>query len=76
MPAKTHVKVGFANPYLVCEECRKPTPYWHSNERCGPACTESWFNYPCGHTAGVISICPSWSSVDGCKCGKNVTHGK
>ncbi|MFY3741641.1 MAG: hypothetical protein HMLIMOIP_002099 [Candidatus Nitrosomirales archaeon] len=63
---RTHVQIGFANPFLVCEECRNRVPYWHDPGRCG--CDEISFNYPCEHAANVVSICPTWSPVEGCSC--------
>ncbi len=72
---RTHVLTGFANPYLVCEECKESVPYWHNPDRCG--CGDSGFeNYPCEHTAGVISICASWNPVTGCECTNKETHDK
>ncbi|KAF2774630.1 hypothetical protein [Streptomyces sp. OM5714] len=63
---RTHVFVSFANPFLVCQLCRQPVPRWHNNSRCG--CAEEPWNEPCSHNAGVTSVCPSWSPVDGCQC--------
>jgi len=64
---RTHVQVGFANPFLKCDKCKNPVPYWHNPDRCG--CDEDkFFNYPCGHTAGITSSCPDWNPVDGCCC--------
>ena len=67
---RTHVLVGFANPYLVCDKktCKKKVPYWHDPDRCG--CTQVAFNSPCEHEFGVTSTCPTWSPVDGCMCEK------
>lgn len=63
---RVHVYVEFANPYLVCELCRKSVPRWHDNDKCG--CDATFWNMPCEHTAGITSVCPSWSPVDGCTC--------
>lgn len=63
---KTHTQIGFANPYLRCDECKSKVKYWHDPDRCH--CTDDSFNYPCEHTAGVTSSCFSWSPVDGCSC--------
>lgn len=65
---RTHVFVGFANPYLVCEICHQPVPRWHNRDKCGCEDEASFWNEPCGHTAGLIGTCPSWSPVDGCQC--------
>lgn len=75
---RTHVKTGFANPFLRCDECKQPVPYWHNPERCGPdgTCTLEFFNYPCEHKTGVTSICYSWSPVDGCSCTDKVNHDR
>ncbi|MGW7630502.1 hypothetical protein ACWGKO_16425 [Streptomyces griseoincarnatus] len=73
---RTHVYVTFANPYLVCNLCRQPAPRWHNNDKCG--CTASCWLDPCGHTAEAVSVCPSWSPVDGCTCREvlgSVDHG-
>lgn len=63
---RTHVYVTLANPYLVCDLCRWSVPRWHNNTKCG--CDETFWNDPCGHTAGITSVCPSWDPVDGCQC--------
>lgn len=63
---KTHVLVGFTNPYLVCEECREKVPFWHDPDRCG--CNGETFNSPCKHKLGVVSTCPTWSPGHGCIC--------
>lgn len=63
---RTHVHVSFANPFLVCDRCRQPVSAWHNPEACG--CDASFWNKPCEHRAGVTSVCPSWSPVDGCQC--------
>lgn len=73
---RSHVLVGFANPYLVCDECRGKVLYWHDDVRCGKECDESFFNYPCGHKAGITSTCFSWGPVDGCTCKNKETHDK
>jgi hypothetical protein len=65
---RVHVQIGFANPFLICEECRGKVPYWHDPNRCGCDHEKSFFNYPCEHTAGVVSTCPDWNPVDGCCC--------
>jgi hypothetical protein len=64
----THVQIGFANPYLKCEECSGKVRYWHNPDRCGCDAEKPFFNYPCEHTADVISTCPTWGPVDGCMC--------
>lgn len=48
---------GFANPYLVCAQCRVRV-----TSRPGMC------NVPCGHAASYESLCPSWSPVGGCQC--------
>lgn len=63
-----HVQIGFANPFLICEECREPVKYWHDENRCGPRCQDGLYNYPCQHVADVISKCPTWDPVEGCSC--------
>lgn len=73
---RTHVYVGFANPYLVCSECGGKVPYWHNPERCGSECNETYFNHPCGHKAEAVSVCYSWSPVDGCRCIDKETHDR
>lgn len=63
---RTHLLVGFANPYLTCEKCLRQVTGWHDNWRC--RCTSPAWNAPCGHVAAAISVCPSWGPVDGCTC--------
>jgi hypothetical protein len=63
---RTHVYVTFANPYLACTVCRQSVRRWHNNDKCG--CDATFWNAPCGHTAEAVSVCPSWSPVDGCQC--------
>lgn len=62
----THTHLKFANPYLRCDTCEEYVPAWHDGDKCG--CDQGWWNAPCGHTAGIHSICPSWSPADGCMC--------
>lgn len=69
---RTHVHVGFANPFLICTTCGAGVPYWHDPERCG--CNTEMYNYPCGHPGDIVSTCPTWSPVDSCKCKKK--HSK
>lgn len=66
MNTQVHAKVGLANPYLICEQCKAKVPYWHNPDRCG--CDGEFFNHPCGHKAGTVSTCVSWGPVDGCTC--------
>lgn len=62
----THTSITFANPYLICSTCRGWVTGWHNPEEC--ACDGQAYNLPCSHAAGVQSVCPSWSPVDGCRC--------
>ena len=71
---RVHVQIGFANKYLICEKCRVNVRYWHDPDRCG--CDADSFNYPCEHTAGVVSVCPSWGPVDGCSCDSKCVQPK
>jgi hypothetical protein len=66
---RTHTEIRFANPYLICDQCRRPVPAWHDPDKCGcnPEAFGFW-NEPCGHRAGTASVCPSWGPVDGCQC--------
>lgn len=63
---RTHVFISFANPYLVCDQCRGSVIGWHDNDKCG--CDGTFWNTPCGCVAGATSKCPSWGPVDGCTC--------
>lgn len=67
---RTHTEIRFANPHLVCTDCRRPVPAWHNPDACGcdPEVFGPFWNVPCGHRAGITSVCPSWSPVDGCQC--------
>lgn len=70
---RTHVTVDFADPYLICEDCRRSVTGWHHDELCG--CDETFWNEPCGcRRAGVTSTCPSWGPVDGCRCQAHLGH--
>lgn len=77
---RTHVHVTFADPYLICEQCRAWVVGWHNPQRCDPSptrqfgCGKSATNLPCGHAAGVTSVCPSWSPVGGCHCREHLGH--
>ncbi len=72
---RVHTQIGFANPYLMCDECGGRVPYWHNPDHCG--CDEGgFFNYPCEHQAGVTSKCYSWNPVTGCECINKETHDK
>lgn len=51
----------YADPYLACDQCRQRTVGY---DRDAPGLR----NEPCGHAAGMTSVCPSWSPVDGCNC--------
>lgn len=68
---RTHTRIEFANPYLVCTQCERPVSAWHNPEACG--CSAATRNLPCQHTAGVRDTCPSWSPVDGCLCPAGAT---
>ena len=70
---RTHVNISFANPFLVCDQCQQPVPAWHNPDRCGCG-GGGWQNLPCGHQAGVTSVCPSWGPVDGCTCQQALGH--
>jgi hypothetical protein len=63
---QTHLYEYFANPYLICDTCEQRAMGFHDTTRCG--CHAGTWNVPCGHAAGVTSICPSWSPVDDCRC--------
>ncbi|MFM9703636.1 hypothetical protein [Streptomyces galilaeus] len=63
---RVHTYITFANPHLVCEQCRQPATRWHDRHKCG-CDTRSWID-PCGHNAEAVSVCPSWSPLDGCLC--------
>lgn len=70
---RVHTHITFANPWLTCDECGFQVTGWHNPQPCG--CTlRDWSNRPCGHSAGVTSICPSWGPVDDCSCAGTHTH--
>lgn len=75
---RTHVFVDLANPYLTCDTCGKWVTGWHDPQQCG--CDDTgWLNTPCGHQAGITTVCPSWDPVDGCVCasgGGLASHGQ
>lgn len=65
---RTHTFVSFANPYLRCRACEEWIDGWHDPVKCG--CESSTFNHPCRCLSEVENVCPSWSPVDGCTCGR------
>lgn len=71
---RKHVFIGLKNPFLVCVTCGNKVPYRHNYEYCG--CDNGNFNYPCEHTTGVLTLCRTWSAVDGCQCSDKETHDK
>ncbi len=70
----THVLIGFANPFLICDECKSRVPYWHDPNRC--VCDGEMFNSPCNHKADLLSMCPTWNAVDGCNCDSRELHNR
>lgn len=75
---RTHVHITFADPYLICGNCRRWVTGYHDAEQCG--CDSGTWNVPCECAAyDVTSVCPSWGPVDGCTCAERfgkVEHGK
>lgn len=69
---KVHTFTSLANPFLVCLRCRRGVSAWHDSERCGCRAEGAGANLPCGHAAGVESVCPSWSPIGGCGCGRTL----
>ena len=63
---RTHVATTFADPYLTCDQCGKRAAGFHDPDQCG--CEGDYYLVSCEHAAGVTSVCPSWSPVDGCIC--------
>lgn len=63
----THTFITFADPYLVCQQCGFWVTSWHNPDECGCDIIVT-FNLPCGHNAGITTVCPSWGPVDGCRC--------
>jgi len=74
MREKSHVLVGFANPFLVCTTCKELVRYWHDPTRC--KCGKEAYNHPCKHSFSIMSICPTWSPVYGCDCMDKEKHDK
>ncbi len=50
--------VVFANPYIICVACAGRAIGIDADGR----------SLPCGHSADVKSVCPTWSPADGCLC--------
>lgn len=69
---RVHTHVTFADPFLVCDECRNRVTGFHDPEHCG--CTGDFHLLPCNHVAEPVSTCPSWSPVDGCRCQEHLGH--
>lgn len=63
---RTHVHTSFANPYLLCDQCKEQATSFHDGERCG--CESGCWLLPCRHQAEAVSECPSWGPMDGCSC--------
>jgi hypothetical protein len=72
LSSRTHIVVGYANPYFRCNTCGDKVLYWHDPVRC--KCGDKVFNHPCYHTTGVTSQCLTWGPVDGCLCENKETH--
>lgn len=72
--SRTHVLIGYANPFLVCDTCKGKVSYRHDPDRCG--CDDESYNSPCEHALGVTSKCPTWNAVSGCECTDKETHDK
>lgn len=65
MPTTTtyaHMHIGFADPWLRCDDCGRQVRSWHHHDHHGRQ------NLPCGHHAGATSVCLTWSAVHGCTC--------
>lgn len=54
--------MSFANKFLVCAHCGGAV----YREVLGE--DDVYRLLPCGHAAEAVSLCPSWSPVDGCLC--------
>ncbi len=54
--------IRFADPYKRCLRCSS----WVDGVL---EMNSSLISVPCGHRAGYDDICPSWSPMDGCRCG-------
>jgi hypothetical protein len=64
---RVHTHIGFADPWLRCDDCGRQVRGWHHRDHCG--CDRpGWQNLPCGHQAGATSVCLTWSAVRGCTC--------
>lgn len=66
----TYTVVRFADPYLVCEQCRARAEGYIN----APGHEEHMDNWPCQHRAPITSLCPSWGPVDGCQCAERLGH--
>lgn len=64
----THVFAWYANPYLRCNDCKEKVTGYISFDKNPPECEHKGQNVPCGHKAGIDSVCASWSPVIGCRC--------
>lgn len=69
---RTHIRVTFANPFLICGKCGARADGFHDPERCG--CTSDFHLEPCGHAAEALDTCPSWGPVEGCRCADPTTE--
>ena len=62
----TYTTILYADPYLVCDECGDRAAGYMIGPV--PDAELDHANWPCEHKAGITSLCPSWSPVDGCQC--------
>ena len=72
-----HVVIKHENPYLVCGHCFNYIDGYIAHYGQVPRCVHQGLNSPCRHTSGYVSLCRTWSPVDGCQCMKtygNVPH--
>lgn len=63
-----HTFRSLDNPYLVCALCRHGVSAWHDAGRCGCRAEGVGVSLPCGHLAGTVSVCPTWTPTRGCRC--------
>lgn len=61
----------FANPFLACVVCgERAVGFMTAGVIIDPLDPDPvrTRNWPCLHQVAVVSLCPSWSPVDGCAC--------
>lgn len=69
---RTHLTMDYANPYIICVECKQRVTGHHDDRCCDQI--KGFLNFPCMHRASIDTVCPSWGPVDSCQCIKHLGY--